>query len=185
MVGTTIHELGVPVRQRMAKQSGPLKPEDIETQLAAFEVVNGRFYAIVLKTLGESEGTARQRNARTNFARSSASTVRKYIRTGHDLTCLVPAKVTKELLRVDVETRQPTLKRAEAMTNRLVEYAKTLDKEAAIDAIRHAMNQLSNLLLQYGTEFTTKPDEAQLSHKVFKSKAGLFWPAGASLGDVS
>lgn len=190
LIATTQHELGVEPRLRQAKQPKPLDSDTIATHLAAFETVHGKFYAIVLRVLGDT-GTAKERNARSNFARSSASTVRSYIKAGRDITLLAAARVTKEALRVESvagagQAQKPSAKRAAVMLDRVTDYIAELgeaDKEQCIEALKGAMDRFAKLLVDLGVDTTTKPAEAAATHKLYRAKAGgLFWPtiAGAA-----
>lgn len=104
LVATTINELGVKARKHAGK-APKLNAESISVQVGALAAVHERFYAAVLevasKGIGNGRGQKKELNRRTNFARTSLSAVRAYVRAGHDLTYVIVAKVTKSSLAVD------------------------------------------------------------------------------------
>lgn len=135
LIATTQHELGEAPRQRSAKTSGKLTDDEIAGQLAALEKTHERFYAVVMKTAGDKlppgKEKARELNRRTNFARTSVSAVRVWIRAGHDLTGLAAARVTKAALLI----RRPARQRAvspKRLHNRVTRYAERLVSEVRI-----------------------------------------------------
>lgn len=104
LVGTTIAEItGDKPRVRSGEIAKLSEAERLE-QLAALEAVNERFYAVVVKVARDKiEGPdrgGRELNRRTTFARTSLSAVRRWIKAGHDITSLVPGRVTKRMLAV-------------------------------------------------------------------------------------
>ena len=183
LTATTIAELGAPVRLRAGK-GATLSADDISNHVAAFEKVHQRFYAVVLKTIGE--GPPKERNARANFARSAASTLRRWIKAGNDVRSLAPARVTKASLRVGGGAGRggrPPARRVEAMAGRLTagaeELAKT-DKAAAIAAVEGAMTKLAALLVALGGQPTRNPQKAIDEHIPFKTGRNVFWPAATA-----
>jgi len=185
LVATTQAELGSPVRQRGAR-AAKIAAEEIAKQVAAMEVVQQRFYAAVLQAIGE--GPPAQRNARANFARTAASTLRRWIKAGNDVRALAAARVTKEALRITGAARRtasPTARRAERTANRFTDMVTELakaDKGAAIAALEAAMTRIASMLIALGQKPTTKPAEAMSEHKPFRTREGLFWPASVPAG---
>jgi len=184
LVATTIAELGASVRLRAGKPA-VLSPDDTSNHVAAFEKVHQRFYVVVLKSIGE--GAPKERNSRANFARSAASTLRRWIKAGNDIRALAPSRVTKAALRVGGgtgRTERPPARRVEAMAGRLAtgaeELAKT-DKAAAIAAVEGAMTRLATLLVSLGAPTTRNPQKAVDEHLPFKTGRNVFWPAAASV----
>lgn len=104
LIATTIAELGENPRQRAGGSTGKLSAEETAEQLAALQTVSDRFYAVVVKTAREKIDTPDKGglilNKRTGFARSSLSTVRKWVRHGNDITSLVPGRTTKAALYI-------------------------------------------------------------------------------------
>lgn len=180
LTATTISEIGAPVRLRAGKPAA-LTPEDTANHVAAFEKVHQRFYAVVLKSIGE--GPPKERNSRANFARSAASTLRRWIKAGNDIRALAPARVTKASLRVGGGTgrpERPPARRVEVMAGRLTASAEELakvDKEAAIAAVEGAMTKLAALLVSLGGQPTRNPQKAIDEHIPFKTGRNVFWPA--------
>src|SRR5688572_14818029 len=68
-------ELGA--KPLLATARGPRKKPDTKLVLDALERVNKRFYDVVLGVLNEIEPDAQARNARSGFARSAVSTLRR------------------------------------------------------------------------------------------------------------
>ena len=114
VIATTQAELGLNPRQRAAGSNGKLNAEEREEQLAALEAVGKRFYDVVVKTARELIDTpdkgGRMLQKRTAFARSSLSTVRKWIRHGGDITSLVAARTTKGSLYISGRKKGPSVK---------------------------------------------------------------------------
>lgn len=102
-----------------AKQElGKPKAVSLEQQLNAIEETHGKLYAIILDAITspdiapddeldkeESQRRSRERNRRSTFARTSKSTLRRWVEAGGKLASLDPATVTKESLR----TQRPAM----------------------------------------------------------------------------
>jgi hypothetical protein len=114
------------------------KAPSAESQLAVLEKVHGRYYAAVLRgvttedvepsdALERTERGRRQleRNRRSGFARSAATTVRNYIRMGGDLRGLDLATVSKNSLQRFVAEAQQ-LSPTDKMTARIQRFEKGL-----------------------------------------------------------
>lgn len=134
--------------------------------LAALEEVNERFYELVLKA---AQATLPPRvadralllNQRTNFARSSVTTVRAYIRAGNDLARLNPRFVTKRSLAVPVRTTPATPKRMKARVERMSKalVAQVLllaeaDKPTAVAELNVLLSQIAAQLESLGVHAT-------------------------------
>lgn len=184
LVATTVNELGVTPRLRAGKQDGLLDEDTIKVHAAAFETVHGRFYADVLKAVNESGGTAKERNAKSNFARSAASTLRRWIKAGNDIRLLAPARVTKGALAVQTAAREQSPDdRVLRMVDNLVDFASELDKRKAAALLRSAMDRLSTALLEFVPKTTTATKTALAEHQFFSPKSGgLFWPVTQEAG---
>lgn len=129
LIATTIAELGENPRQRTASATDKLSAEETAEQLAALDKVHTRFYAVVVKTAREKiEGPDRGGlilNRRTGFARSSMSTVRKWVRHGNDITSLVPGRTTKAMLYIKGKRNGPSVK---VLGNQTRRYSSRLEK---------------------------------------------------------
>ena len=111
---------------------GRVKVVTVDEALAAMSIVNGRFYGFVLEAVNAEspDATARERNAKSGFARSAASTLRAAIRAGlNPLTVTLPS-ATKEGLRQWTaqhrpDKEKPTItdaaRKAKALIKRLAE----------------------------------------------------------------
>lgn len=163
VVGTTIHELGAkPSKTRGRGRQPKLTDEVIKLQLAAAERVNERFYQAVLDAASEglprgAKERATLLNRRTNFARSTISTVRGFIRAGNDITLVDPATCTKRSLTAERAARHPSLARmrrtVETRSKSLMASVLDLvdtDKVAAREEIELLMGQLANQLASLG-----------------------------------
>lgn len=79
---------------------GRVKSIDVDDALGALTLVHRRFYGLVLAELDtQTDLDARERNNRSAFARSAASTLRVAIRTGLNPMSIVLPDLTKEWLR--------------------------------------------------------------------------------------
>lgn len=91
-----------------------------ESQLTVLDAVNGLLYAAVLRGVADSSiavdpadspaaarGKALERNRRSAFARTTASTVRAFVLGGGDLRGITLADVTKGALRAAVMPAEP------------------------------------------------------------------------------
>lgn len=114
---------------------------DLEAHAALLTETHQRYYPWVLKgvttedvkddpTLHDNERRMRalQRNARSGFARSTASTVLSYIRAGGDVRSLDVATVTKSSLRT--WTRAATSDGANPRVDRIVASMTRLERDA-------------------------------------------------------
>lgn len=155
LVATTTDELGAPARAHAGKGKR-LKQEQIAAHLAALEAVHARFYEAVVEgasdNLPPGKDKARELNRRTNFARSSVSTVRGYIRAGNDITMLVAARVVKAALAVPRTIKPASAKRLrgrmEKQSKALVALAIAL---AEVDAVT-AVGELELLMGQFADQ---------------------------------
>jgi hypothetical protein len=113
-----------------------------EAQMSVLEKVHGKFYAAVLRgvvtedvaaddTLDRTERGRRQleRNSRSGFARSSATTVRNFIRAGLDIRGIDVMTVTKSQLQ---KLSKPETPSADKITQRILNA-----EEALLRAVRN------------------------------------------------
>jgi hypothetical protein len=132
---------------------GSVTAPDKERSLAAFEKVNAVFYEAVLAAL-PTGGNALDRNARTSFARSSASTLRRAISTGWNPLSLEVHKVSKVTLRRFIDAHRapapPNLKRIQATVKRYIEkiagaVEKLENDQEATDLLQNAIQVLESM----------------------------------------
>lgn len=197
-------ELGT-LRLRAAKGGmGKISDEDKAKQLAALESVEGQYYVAIVDAiitediadnsrLGKEERARRslERNRRTNFARSAKSTVASYIKAGFDIKSISVTTITKRAMYEMVQaTKQAepvkpesVAKSLETAGSRVEEIAAQLcdmDAEAARQQIEKLLGHLTALLVKTGAKPTDKPADAFNRCVPLQTKAGIFWPAGAS-----
>lgn len=196
LVATAQAELGLPIRQRAARVSLELTAEDTKAQIAAVESVHARFYDAVLTALKAAPADitipARQRkkafHARANFTRTAKSTLRAWLRCGHDLRALTAARVTKGSLARELPARSAltakalkrrTLGLADRLLELVGETAKT-DKDGAVSSLGTVMSLLAQQMAEFGGSMTTKPEIAVRDGRPFKRGSAVFWPTAAA-----
>ena len=69
-----------------------------QTQLGHFELIAERLYSLVTEAVGGSDVPKGEVNRRATFARTSASSLRQWIRAGGDVKTIDPFVVTKRSL---------------------------------------------------------------------------------------
>ncbi len=183
-----------------SKPAASLTEEQIGKHLEAFETTNSRLYAAVVRgsitpeiadspnlSTDESNRRAIERNRRNNYARSAASTMRAYIRAGHDITRISVLNASKNSMTVSNGARiavaavpgerlHRRVKNTTTKLTNLVSELASLDRGAAIAALQEVMEQASNLMLKHGQRAVTKPEQAMAEHKLWKTAGGVFWP---------
>jgi hypothetical protein len=135
LVAMTANKIGgktAHLARRRGKNALGLREEEVRDHLAVFEDVNTMCYEAVSKVvitpdikedvtaiLTDEEKTSRalERNRRTGYARSAASTVRAFIQAGRDVRDLEVKKVTKYGIRA--ETARFVVKPESLEANRL------------------------------------------------------------------
>lgn len=135
IVATTQAELNATPRKRAPASPVKLSAEETAEQLAALESVGARFLKIVTKTARElitgADPGGLILNKRTNFARSSLSVIRKWVRAGHDITSLVASRVTKAALYVRGRRKGPSVK---VLGNQTKRFGTRLERTLAVFA---------------------------------------------------
>lgn len=199
LIATTQVRLGLdePRTSALRGRIGP--PEDSEADLEVLKAVHAEFYAAVLTAVttpdiastaglrkAEAARRAKERNRRSNFARSAKSTLAKYIKSGGNVRGLCVTSVTKQQLRdltakatggaqeLSLETR------AKRFASRMVKQLEGLheqDADLAQAALHQALMQLSSRSAEwYGSKPTTSVKKAVEQGQLLKTADGLFWP---------
>lgn len=120
------------------RASGRAKRPELEAAISAFEKVQEAFYAAVLAAVPPNL-SAKDKQSRTSFARSAASTLRRAIKTGWNPLGTSVGGVSKGLLAAwVVEHREPVKitparaeKRVMGLVERISDTLSTLPKEEA------------------------------------------------------
>lgn len=191
LVATVQSDLGIRMRERMA--TGPAvdtSSEERARQLVAFEKINGAFYGVVLRGLS---GDSLERNRKSGFARSAGSTLRRWIRSGHDVGRLAAVRVTRDALEAAIPSdkkRVPRLrvgvlgKRAARGAHLAVVAAVAADKAergAGVAMLQKAMGELSAALVKMGGVVAERDVSAAVRERVpFKKGTAVFWPVSVS-----
>jgi hypothetical protein len=146
LAGVQIELTGKPV----LRPSRTAKGVPAERAMAALEKINALYHEAVLAALPPDMGSV-ERNARTNFARTSASTLRRAISLGWNPLTTPVGDVTKVLLRGWIDANRqpprPSARRAETTIMRLVDRIKALahalpDGEEGIALLAKAVEAL-------------------------------------------
>jgi len=172
-VGSTYLKVLAASAQQEARDKNPIKgttADEVASMYArAVSAVHKRFYPIILRTmttpdiakapnLKPEERTRRmmERNRRTNFARSAYSTLRAWVRAGHDLLTLNIEKVTKRILIAGLPPAKPTrlttarlVSSGQTATMRLTKFIKRLrsrDEVQAAQVVASALDEFNAVL---------------------------------------
>lgn len=176
---------------------------DTAKHLECFEAVNASLYAAVLRatvppeleaserlSADEARRRSLERNRRTNFARSAATTLRQFIKRGGNILRLAVPAATKSAVagmtpaadgdRAPSEDR--ARKKVQAAAQRIIATAEVIaesDRTSAISVLQDTLSRVAGALLKFGGKTTTKPDVAVEEHRLLKTPNGTFWPAAA------
>lgn len=179
LVAVTQEECGGSPHERNGRPRR-IKGEKLTQQLATFNAVAKRFGAVVLEVAKRDGAGGDVVRSRTAFHRSAASTVRTFIRTGHDILPVGLATLTKASLVVSSSRKKLTLaqleRRATALTERIEGLAKQLmaaDAEAARKAL---MPALAALAAATGGTPTRDPKEAIAEGRPLIAGRSFFTP---------
>jgi hypothetical protein len=198
LIATTQDKLGVALRQRMQGQPTKLTPEGITAQLTALEEVHGGFYEAVLKAIDDTpladdekpktgRGSANAiKTRRATFARTAKSTVRSWIKAGHDIAAIAASKVTKAAITLKTGQRRRRAVSPKRLVSRVEKQSKVLiasllelaetDKEAAVKEYQTVMNVMSDQLIRLGMEATKDAGVAVAERRPLRIKKTIFVP---------
>lgn len=192
LIATTQNELGSKPRVRAGK-TAKLDAAGVAEQIKALDAVHERFYAVVLKVVGDSVPTgtkerALEINRRSNFARTAMYVVRGWVRAGNDLTTLGVQSVTKSSLFIKRKSKPPSgrvLKaRAEKESKSLVGTLMALadaDKEAAVEELQLIMGQVASQLVALGVAATKDAAQSLAEHRPLRIGKMLFAPTDTQI----
>jgi hypothetical protein len=178
-----------------------LTPEDTEAHIAAFEAQHKELYDVVLQavlspevearanlTTDEANRRALERNRRSNFARSAASTLRKFIRKGGNVLRLNVTQATKgavaamtpaddkgDSIGLEARAGRAVTRAAQRIVTQVQAIAEE-DKNAAVEVLRKALGVVADAMTQLGVKTTTKPAIAVEQQRMLKTSMGTFWP---------
>jgi len=165
------------------------KGQEIQTQLKALTAEHKRFYELVLNAIEPfvprgTKNRAVEIHRRANFARTSFSAIRRWVRAEHDVCGLNVAKTTRNSLTVKAGPPRPASgrrlrARVEAQSKTLVASIIGLadtDKAAAIDEIQLVLGQLTGQLVAMGVVSTRESAQAIAEHRPLKIGKTLFVP---------
>lgn len=184
---------------------GQLAALDSVKHLEAFEEVNSRLYAAVIRGTvtpdiepvdglsdAETQRRSQERNRRNNFARTAASAMRRYIKNGGDVRRVPVPTATKNSIVVanastgvtDEERSRQRVKRAASRLAAVVEELAGADKKLAVEALQDSMSSVTALLARLAGKPTDKPAIAILDHRLFRTPEGVFWPVTPATPEV-
>lgn len=190
LVATVQHDLGAQPRERTARGAEATKttPEECARQLAAFEKTNELFYGVVLRGLS---GDSLERNRKSGFARSAASALRRWVRSGHDVTRLAARSVTRDALEAAVprDSKRPARlrvgvwkRRGERGVTGLVAAAVAADKSergAGVALLESALSAITAELVKLGgVAVARSADVGVRERRPFSRGSDVFWPVG-------
>ncbi len=148
----------------------------VDVALAAMEKVNAVYYEAVLAAVPRSMETA-DMNARTNFARTSASTLRRAITLGWNPLGTPLSEVTKVVLRSHIDSHRPkaapSARRVSTTIMRLVERIKTLAHSLADDREATALLAQAAEAIDADTHEAAEPELPHTTTQRLFQKAGI------------
>jgi hypothetical protein len=166
LAANTINALGAQPRARAAKAE-KLSADTIKVHLEALEKTQEHFYKVVCDTIGEhipkhAKGRAVEINRQSNFARTSVSALRNWIKDGNDVTTIVVAKLTKNQLAVATRVKRPPsvkllVRRVERTSKRFIAAVLDLSENDKATAVKELRTLLSILTKQQSELTGAKP----------------------------
>jgi hypothetical protein len=145
-----------------SKQEVSGKRSTARQEQEAVENTHGKLYGIILDAIttkdlvaddalpkDEQKRRSRERNRRTVFARTSKSTLKRWLEAGGKLSSLDPATVTKEALRVQAtpDTKpDEVIARAEQIMERALRVLVIQDQEAAQEVVNDIQARLQEIV---------------------------------------
>jgi hypothetical protein len=204
VIATTQDTLGITPKARSQGQPVKLTKEVKSAQLEALEATHDKFYKAVIAAIEENpveeeNGKATTSKAavtrRATFARTAMSTIRSWVKHGHDLSTLFPAKVTKHAITLPTgqrRQRKPSAKRlVTAVQSQVKELIVTLlalsevDKAKAISEEQTVIGQLSEQLIELGVVATRDAGVALAEGRPLKLGSGrgtqIFMPTASQV----
>lgn len=200
LIATSQVRLGMDEPRTSALRGRISPPEDSDADLETIKAVHSEFYSAVLSAVttpdiaqtsglrkAEASRRAKERNRRSNFARSAKSTLAKFVKAGGNIRGLCVTTITKRSLREltakagGAETKEQSIEtRAKRFASRLVRQLEGLhqeDADLAQMALQQALTQLSSRSAAwYGSRPTTSIKRAVEHGQLLKTADGLFWP---------
>lgn len=195
LLGTTTAQI------KAAGDDDAKKPPDV------LKAVHKEFYAAVLEIVAtpeladvprlsteERKRRAKERNQKSNYARSAFGTIRKWMKAPrHDITALNPAAVKESQLRKETPNvaRKISAKRTSRRVNTLVKgilketrLLLNANPEEARAILGEVANKVTQELFTGDVTATTQPDIATKESRPLRLGKNLFWPTAARNGNT-
>jgi hypothetical protein len=113
--------------------------------LNVIDTVHDRFYGAVLRVVAPDGADPDERARRATFARTSASTLRRYVKAGGNLKLLIPKDVSKFSLRMMSTLPEPTDKSERIFRRARDAIIRRFKRDAKKD-ITHARDELVTVI---------------------------------------
>jgi hypothetical protein len=203
LVAGVQQELGQDPRMTARGKAGAV---DVQEGLAAVRKVHAEYYAAVLrgvttKDITDEDGLrkqerklrAKERNRRSNFARSALSLLRAYVKAGGNPRSIVVPTATKAQLAAYVakhqEIKEPAVRssRIALAVNRVLEIAEAVksdDQAEAVALVQSAIASLSHRVGEWTKTTTSSPRKAVAQGIMLRTRQGIFWPVGMEAGQA-
>lgn len=189
------------------KDAGTSAVDLLRTQRHALGLIHRKYYPIILSTVTtpdvakaprmspeEKRRRAKERNRRSNFARSSYSLLRSWSRAGHDIMQLRVERVSKRLLAEGIPAQERANSKVAALQGRraikaidrqgaqlraLAERAVKVDGPAAAAAIEKLARQLFRVIERHqAIDAVSTKEEAVSQGKPWRTGGSVFLPLG-------
>ncbi|HZT03729.1 MAG TPA: hypothetical protein VFA39_15840 [Steroidobacteraceae bacterium] len=182
LVATTQNKLGFPIPSRSVHRP-KLTETERQEQLMALREVYAEFYAVLVETASSPGKKKEDVLSEVNFAATSKSELTTWLKAGHDLRTLVPAKVSKGSLRKEKKARRVSVAdRVVSLAASLAEEAVKLsnsDKDKARDAVQRAMAQLAAIMDDIGIRTTKDVETAVREGRPVNIEGNKMFPLAA------